>query len=147
MWQGSLNNMLYVLIYDCMINRGAGADNEEVGHGGQLPQNRGSGVWHARRHRRRRHDPSWIQQRGSQALVQVCGQHCAGRWGAGQGGCAQQGIPQGKSVLLQEGGTGLQVSSDSANPWCCRGSCTVQRSLGPSQRRRGHNWRPSTMAA
>ena len=65
-----------------------GADNEEVGHGGQLPQDRGSGVW----------------------------QHCAGRWGAGQGApeevvLSRAGlqIPQGKSVLLHEGGTGLQA--------------------------------------
>ena len=42
---------------------------------------------------------------------------------------------------------GWAPSSSSTNPWCCRGSCTVQRSLGPSQRHRGHNWRPSTMAA
>ena len=27
----------------------------------------------SRRRRHRRHDPSWIQQRGSQASVQVCG--------------------------------------------------------------------------
>ena len=32
-----------------------------------------------------RHDTSWIQQHGSQASVQECGQHCAGRRGAGQG--------------------------------------------------------------
>ena len=44
-------------------------------------------------------------------------------------------------------GWGWAPSSSSINPWCCRGSCTAQRSLGPSQRHRGHNWRPSTMAA
>ena len=75
-------------------------------------------VWPARRHRRRhrRQDPNWIQQRGSQASVQVCGQHCAGRWGAGQGApeevvLSRAGlqIPQGKYVLLQEGGAGLQA--------------------------------------
>ena len=44
----------------------------------------------------------------------VCGQHCAGRWGAGQGApeeveLSRAGlqIPQGKSVLLQEGEAGL----------------------------------------
>ena len=45
------------------------------------------------------------------------------------------------------GGWGWAPSSSSINPWCCHGSCTAQRSLGPSQRHRGHNWRPSTMAA
>ena len=129
--------------------RGAGADNEEVGHGGQLPQDRGSDVWPARRHRR--HDPSWIQQRGSQASVQVCGQHCAGRWGAGQGApeevvLSRAGLPS-RQICSPPGGWGWAPSSSSTNPWCGRGSCTVQRSLGPSQRHRGHNWRPSTMAA
>ena len=58
----------------------------------------------------------WIQQHGSQASVQVCGQHCAGRWGAGQGApeevvLSRVGlqIPQGKSVLFQEGGAGRQA--------------------------------------
>ena len=57
--------------------------------------------------------------------------------------------PQFKYVgsIVQAGGWGWAPSSSSINPWCCRGSCTTQRSLGPSQRHRGHNWRPSTMAA
>ena len=56
-------------------------------------------------------------------------------------------IPQGKYDMFSsrmEGGTGWAPSFSYTNP--C-GSCAVQRSLGPSQRHRGHNWRPSTMAA
>ena len=83
----------------------------------------------------------------SQASVQVCGQHCAGRRGAGQGApeevvLSREGlqIPQGNSVLLQEGGAGLQaqvlqISGAAAAHVRC------SRVLGP------HRGRPSTMAA
>ena len=59
-----------------------------------------------------------------------------GRTGSSRGGCAQQGRSSDPSrqICSPPGGWGWAPSSSSTHPWCCRGSCTVQRSLGPSQR-------------
>ena len=97
--------------HDCP--RGAGADNEEVGHGVNYPKTEAVvfGMPAATAAAATIH----VGSNSVAASVQVCGQHCAGRWGAGQGApeevvLSRAGlqIPQGKSVL-QEGGAGRQA--------------------------------------
>ena len=94
-------------------------------------------------------DPTaWQSSLSSSMWAALCRQ-TGGRTKSSRGGCAQQGRSSDPSrqICSPPGGWDWAPSSSSTNPWCCRGSCTVQRSLGPSQRHRGHNWRPSTMAA